>query len=95
MKKNQKNRIFTAMGQTGNFMPAKITEILNLLKKEYPNPKIALKYSNSLQLLVAIEGIAVDTHVGRLSRRLGLTKNSNPEKIEEDMSFPEIIHPSF
>lgn len=32
-----------------------------------------------------IEGIAVDTHVKRVSRRLGFTKNSNPEKIEQDL----------
>jgi endonuclease-3 len=31
------------------------------------------------------EGIAVDTHVKRLSLRLGLTKNENPEKIEKDL----------
>ncbi|HCI04241.1 MAG: endonuclease III [Candidatus Peribacteraceae bacterium] len=32
-----------------------------------------------------LEGIAVDTHVMRLSQRLGLTKNSTPEKIEKDL----------
>ncbi len=32
-----------------------------------------------------IEGITVDTHVIRLSQRLGLTKNLNPEKIEADL----------
>src|SRR5665647_523169 len=32
-----------------------------------------------------IEGIAVDTHVKRVSRRLGFTKNSDPEKIEQDI----------
>ena len=31
------------------------------------------------------EGIAVDTHVRRLSQRLGLSKNSNPDKIEIDL----------
>ncbi len=31
------------------------------------------------------EGIAVDTHVKRVSARLGLTKNTNPEKIEKDL----------
>lgn len=31
------------------------------------------------------EGIAVDTHVTRLSGRLGLTKNSDPQKIEQDL----------
>jgi endonuclease III len=31
------------------------------------------------------EGIAVDTHVKRVSARLGLTENTNPEKIEKDL----------
>lgn len=31
------------------------------------------------------DGIVVDTHVLRLSRRLGLTKHSDPEKIEADL----------
>ena len=31
------------------------------------------------------EGIAVDTHVKRLSNRLGLTKNEDPVKIEKDL----------
>jgi endonuclease III len=32
-----------------------------------------------------IEGIAVDTHVFRLSRRIGLSEKNTPEKIEEDL----------
>jgi endonuclease III len=31
------------------------------------------------------EGVVVDTHVARLSQRLGLTKESTPEKIEAEM----------
>ena len=31
------------------------------------------------------EGIVVDTHVARLSHRLGLTKQKDPEKIEHDL----------
>jgi endonuclease-3 len=31
------------------------------------------------------EGIVVDTHVMRLSQRLGLTKHKDPEKIERDL----------
>jgi endonuclease-3 len=31
------------------------------------------------------EGIAVDTHVKRLSQRLGLSKEKNPDKIEKDL----------
>jgi len=32
-----------------------------------------------------VEGIVVDTHVQRLSRRLGLTETERPEAIEEDL----------
>ncbi|MFA4905751.1 MAG: endonuclease III [Candidatus Margulisiibacteriota bacterium] len=32
-----------------------------------------------------IEGITVDTHVIRLSERLGLSKNRDPKKIEQDL----------
>jgi endonuclease III len=31
------------------------------------------------------EGVVVDTHVGRLSRRLGLTGNQDPVKVERDL----------
>ncbi len=31
-------------------------------------------------------GVVVDTHVSRLSQRLGLTENTAPEKIEKDLS---------
>jgi len=31
------------------------------------------------------EGVVVDTHVARLSKRLGLTKETTPEKIEQDL----------
>jgi endonuclease-3 len=31
------------------------------------------------------DGVVVDTHVQRLSRRLGLTKHTGPEKIEADL----------
>lgn len=38
-----------------------------------------------------VEGIAVDTHVQRLARRLGLSRHENPEKIEQDLMalFPK------
>ena len=32
-----------------------------------------------------VEGVVVDTHVRRLSRRLGLTEETNPEKIEQEL----------
>jgi len=38
--------------------------------------------SNAFQV---VEGIAVDTHVRRLSQRLGLSENKDPNKIERDL----------
>jgi endonuclease-3 len=32
-----------------------------------------------------VPGVVVDTHVKRLSLRLGLTENQNPDKIERDI----------
>ncbi|MBI4745094.1 MAG: endonuclease III [Deltaproteobacteria bacterium] len=50
-------------------------------------PGVARKTANiALSNIYGInEGIAVDTHVKRLSYRLGLTKNEDPVKVEEDL----------
>ncbi len=32
-----------------------------------------------------IPGIVIDTHAGRLSRRLGFTKETDPAKVEKDL----------
>ena len=50
-------------------------------------PGIARKSANVIlgNAYGVVEGIAVDTHVIRLSRRLGFTKNKDPEKIEKDL----------
>ncbi|MCL2474726.1 MAG: endonuclease III [Chloroflexi bacterium] len=38
-----------------------------------------------------VDGIAVDTHVGRISRRLGFTVNTDSDKVEKDIctAFPK------
>jgi len=50
-------------------------------------PGVARKTANIVLYNVfgIIEGIAVDTHVIRLTGRLGLTKNEDPVKIEKDL----------
>ncbi len=50
-------------------------------------PGVARKTANIVlgNAYGVIEGIAVDTHVRRLSQRLGLTKNDDPVKIEVDL----------
>lgn len=50
-------------------------------------PGVARKTANIIlsNVYSINEGIAVDTHVKRLSYRLGLTKNEDPVKIEKDL----------
>jgi endonuclease III len=49
-------------------------------------PGVARKTANVVASeLGETQGIVVDTHVGRLSQRLGLTKQDDPVKIERDL----------
>ncbi len=64
----------------GGKVPQTMEELLTL-------PGVARKTANVV-LGTAFgkgEGIVVDTHVTRLARRLDLTKEENPEKIERDL----------
>lgn len=64
----------------GGKVPRTMEEILTL-------PGVARKTANIVlgNAYGMIEGIAVDTHVKRLSRLLGLTNETNPDKIEKDL----------
>jgi len=50
-------------------------------------PGVARKTANIVlsNAYGVIEGIAVDTHVRRVAKRLGLTENEDPDKIEKDL----------
>ena len=50
-------------------------------------PGVARKTANIVLFnsFAKTEGIAVDTHVRRLSQRLGLTQQNDPNKIEQDL----------
>jgi endonuclease-3 len=50
-------------------------------------PGVGRKTANVVlgQAFGTASGVVVDTHVQRLSRRLGFTRQSQPEKIEEDL----------
>lgn len=50
-------------------------------------PGVARKTANVVlfEAFQKNEGIAVDTHVVRLSNRLGFTENTDPKKIEQDL----------
>ncbi|HWH31428.1 MAG TPA: endonuclease III [Egibacteraceae bacterium] len=70
----------------GGEVPLSMAELVTL-------PGVARKTANVVLGAVAPErhredpdaGIAVDTHVKRLSRRFGLTTHEDPEKIERDL----------
>ncbi len=64
----------------GKKVPGTMDELIEL-------PGVARKTANIVlyHAFGVTAGIAVDTHVARLSRRLGLTGEKNPEKIEKDL----------
>ncbi|MER3570354.1 MAG: endonuclease III [Patescibacteria group bacterium] len=61
-------------------VPKTMEEILQLkgVARKTANIVLSIAYN-------VFEGIAVDTHVKRLTKILGLTKESKPEKIEKDL----------
>ena len=60
-------------------VPRRLDDLLRL-------PGVARKTANVVAAeLGHAQGIVVDTHVRRLSQRLGLTRNDNPVKIERDL----------
>lgn len=64
----------------GGKIPRTMEEILTLKGVARKTANVVLGNAYGV-----VEGIAVDTHVRRLSQRLGLSENSNPEKIEKDL----------
>ena len=78
--KNIKNACKMLIEEFDGQVPSTMKEMLLL-------PGVARKTANVVLTSAygVIEGIVVDTHVKRLSQRLGLTKNDNPEKIEKDL----------
>src|SRR3954469_5938836 len=64
----------------GGEVPRKLDDLLTL-------PGVGRKTANVLRgNAFGDPAIGVDTHVGRLSFRLGLTKQTEPDKIEEDLT---------
>ena len=63
----------------GGEVPSTMEELITL-------PGVGRKTANCvLGAVFDVPGVVVDTHVKRLSLRLGLTENQNPDKIEKDI----------
>jgi endonuclease III len=61
-------------------VPSTMADLLKL-------PGVARKTANVVlgNAFGIIEGFVVDTHIGRLARRFGWTKNEDPVKVEQDL----------
>ena len=77
--KNIKNCSKSLLEKYDGQVPRTLDELVKL-------PGVGRKTANVvLGSVFNIPGIVVDTHVARISKRLGLTKNNNPVKIEYDL----------
>jgi endonuclease III len=68
------------VAEFGGQVPSNMTDLLTL-------PGVARKTANVVlgSWFKIADGVVVDTHVHRISRRLELTTNSDPQKIEQDL----------
>jgi endonuclease-3 len=78
--KNIKNCAKTLVEKFHSKVPKTMDELLEL-------PGVGRKTANIVlaNAFGVVEGVAVDTHVGRLAQRLGLSENDDPTKIEADL----------
>lgn len=78
--KNLKNTGKMLVEKYNSQVPKTMEELVEL-------PGVARKTANIVLFNAygVIAGVAVDTHVRRLSQRLGLTENKNQDKIEKDL----------
>ncbi|QIB73457.1 endonuclease III [Halogeometricum borinquense] len=61
-------------------VPDTMSELTDLSGVGRKTANVVLQHGHDV-----VEGIVVDTHVRRLSRRLGITEEERPEKIEQDL----------
>jgi endonuclease-3 len=67
------------MTRFGGHVPTEMDDLVTF-------PGVGRKTANVLRSVAfGLPGLPVDTHVGRLSRRLGLTRNDDPVKVEADL----------
>ncbi len=66
--------------QFGGEVPRTLAELITVPGAARKTANVVLGVGYGLA-----EGVVVDTHVQRLSRRLGLTKHEDPRKIEKDL----------
>ena len=78
--KNIQNACIKIVQDFNGDVPQTMPELLTLAGVARKTANVVLAHAFGI-----IEGVTVDTHVKRLSNRLGLTKHSNPIHIEQDL----------
>lgn len=78
--KNIQNACIKIVNDFGGNVPQTMKELLTLAGVARKTANVVLAHGFGI-----IEGVTVDTHVKRLSNRLGLTKSANPIQIEKDL----------
>jgi endonuclease III len=78
--KNIRNMAADLLAKHGGAVPETLEELAALPGVGRKTANVVLGNAFGLN-----EGIVVDTHVARLSRRLGLTKSGDPARIERDL----------
>lgn len=70
----------TIISNYGGEVPRTMEDLVTL-------PGVARKTANVVlgNAFGIVEGIVVDTHVGRLARRFGWTASADPVKVEQDL----------
>lgn len=86
--KNIKTAANVLLDKFNGIVPKTMTELLTLSGVARKTANVVLYNAFGIN-----EGIAVDTHVKRLSDRIGFSKNTDPNKIEVDLMklFPKTL----
>jgi endonuclease III len=79
--RNLKNMAIRLVNEYNSEVPAKMEDLVTLagVGRKTANVVLGTWFKKP-------DGVVVDTHVKRITNLLGLTKNSDPEKIEQDLN---------
>ncbi|MEZ4861365.1 MAG: endonuclease III [Caldilineaceae bacterium] len=82
-----RNKAKNIQGAAQRLVAAYDSEVPPVMEELLTLPGVARKTANVVLGVIykIADGVVVDTHVKRLSNRLGLTTESDPEKIERDL----------
>jgi endonuclease-3 len=81
-----RNKAKSILGCTEAIVEQHAGEVPGTMEELHALPGVGRKTANVvLGNAFGVPGLVVDTHVHRLGRRLGLTKENTPEKIERDL----------